>query len=98
MLKTISDELIKHLYELSQLQYEKDEAKEIKAELEEMLNYFAVLDEIDTSNMVEETKEEREESFPFRKDLASGNNGQEAALLNAPRKEDDYVIVPKTIK
>lgn len=41
MLKTISDELIKHLYELSQLQYEKDEAKEIKAELEEMLNYFA---------------------------------------------------------
>lgn len=97
MVKTISDEVIKHLYELSKLKYQEKEAQEIKRELEDMLNYFAVLDELDTSS-TKELEENRENEFPFREDFATNHKGQEAALVNAPVKEDHYIIVPKTIK
>lgn len=97
MEKNISNKLVRHIYELSKLKLDNNEVEEIKTGMEKMLNYFSVLDELDTKE-VEVLEDTLPQENPYRDDTASGTDGRKDSLQGAPQRVEDFFAVPKTIK
>ena len=92
MANKISDETIEYVGILAKLELsEKD-----KAEMEKMLDYIDVLNELDTDGI-----EPMSHVFPvnnvFREDVVTNGDGSSDTLANAPLMKDQSFKVPKTI-
>ncbi|MCR5623794.1 MAG: aspartyl/glutamyl-tRNA amidotransferase subunit C [Lachnospiraceae bacterium] len=53
--------------------------------------------DVNTGSQTDITAGKSEYQNVFREDTVSNENGQEAALYNAPVKKGEYIVVPKTI-
>ena len=73
-----------------------DKKEEAKADMEKMLDYIDVLNELDTDGI-----EPMSHVFPvqnvFREDVVTNGDNKEATLANAPLRKEDSFEVPKTI-
>ena len=72
------------------------EKEEAKADMEKMLDYIDVLNELDTDGI-----EPMSHVFPvnnvFREDVVTNGDGSSDTLANAPLMKDQSFKVPKTI-
>ena len=93
----IDTKLISYLEDLSSLALSDDEKARLSNDLEKILKYMARLDELDTSNIAE-----RSHPFDnvnsFQDDLVLPSFERELILKNAPNKNDETFIAPKTIE
>ena len=87
--------LVKRLETLSMVEVE-DKEKMAK-ELEEIVNFVEMLNELDTEN-IDATFSTIETSTPLREDEAVKSDVIETILANAPKSKDGYFIVPKIIE
>ena len=87
--------LIKRLENLSMVEVE-DKEKMAK-DLEEIVNFVEMLNELDTSN-IDATFSTIETSTPLREDNPVKSDVIETILSNAPKAKDGYFIVPKIIE
>lgn len=93
----ITDKTVDEIAHLARLQFEGEEKEAIKKDLNRMLEFMDVLNEVDTSStdpliyMTEETN-------VMRDDVIKSTITQEQALKNAPSKDSDYFKVPKVLK
>lgn len=96
MANKISDETIEYVGILAKLELSGEEKESAKADMEKMLDYIDILNELDT-----EGAEPLSHVFPvynvFREDVASQEDGSEDTLANAPVKKDNSFKVPRTI-
>jgi len=96
MANIISDETIEYVGILAKLELSAEERENAKKDIGEMLDYIDKLNELDTSGV-----EPMSHAFPvnnvFREDVPSGTDGREKTLANAPEREGDSFVVPKTI-
>jgi aspartyl-tRNA(Asn)/glutamyl-tRNA(Gln) amidotransferase subunit C len=92
----VTDELIDHLAHLSRLKFNDHEKVQIKSDLENMIDFFAVLSEVDTTN-VEPLLFMTDEVNVLRDDIAVDTITHEEALLNAPKKDADYFRISKVL-
>ena len=92
----VTDELIDHLAHLSRLKFNNQEKVQIKNDLENMIDFFAVLSEVDTTN-VEPLLFMTDEVNVLRDDIAVDTITHEEALLNAPKKDADYFRISKVL-
>ena len=92
----ITDELIDHLAHLSRLKFNDQEKEQIKSDLENMIDFFAVLSEVDTTN-VDPLLFMTDEVNVLRDDIAVDTITHEEALLNAPKKDADYFRISKVL-
>jgi aspartyl-tRNA(Asn)/glutamyl-tRNA(Gln) amidotransferase subunit C len=92
----VTDELIDHLAHLSRLKFNDQEKVQIKSDLENMIDFFAVLSEVDTTN-VEPLLFMTDEVNVLRDDIAVDTITHEEALLNAPKKDADYFRISKVL-
>lgn len=92
----VTDELIDHLAHLSRLKFNDQEKVQIKSDLENMIDFFAVLSEVDTTN-VEPLLFMTDEVNVLRDDIALDTITHEEALLNAPKKDADYFRISKVL-
>lgn len=96
MANVISDETIEYVGILAKLELDEEEKERAKKDMEEMLDYIDKLNELDTTNV-----EPMSHVFPvnnvFREDEVCENDGHEEALTNAPERNGDSFVVPKTI-
>lgn len=92
----VTDELIDHLAHLSRLKFNDQEKVQIKNDLEKMIDFFAVLSEVDTTN-VEPLLFMTDEVNVLREDIAVDTITHEEALLNAPKKDADYFRISKVL-
>jgi len=90
-----SVEDVYHVARLAKLMISEAEAEKFRREFEEILNYFDVLDEV--SQDVRPSFHVLEIKNIFRKDLPKEGLTHEAALQNAPRKEEGYFVGPKVV-
>lgn len=92
----IDDKLIAHLEDISCLALTDNEKNSLKSELQEILNNMTLFNEFNT-------KDAEECSHPgncvniFRDDEVQPSFEQELILMNAPAKNDNMFIVPKTV-
>ncbi|MCI9339543.1 MAG: Asp-tRNA(Asn)/Glu-tRNA(Gln) amidotransferase subunit GatC [Dorea sp.] len=96
MANKISDETIEYVGILAKLELSQKEKENARADMEKMLGYIDILNELDT-----EGAEPLSHVFPvynvFREDVASQEDGSEDTLANAPVKKDNSFKVPRTI-
>lgn len=96
MAQRISDEMIEYVGILAKLELSQDEKEQAKEDMEKMLDYIDMLNELDTSD-VEPMSHVFLVQNVFREDVVEVHDGHEEALANAPSAKDGGFKVPKTI-
>jgi len=93
----IDDKLLSYLEDLSCLTFSADEKTKLAKDLQEILDYMARLGELDTNGVVE-----RSHPFDnvndFRDDTVFPSFNRELILKNAPVRNDEAIIAPKTVE
>ena len=93
----IDKKLISDLAKLAKLNFNEKSSKAMQNDLKKIIGFVNKLSEIDTDN-VDPLIYLSEEINVLRKDNATSNLSQQEALKNAPKKDSDYILVPKVIK
>jgi len=92
----IDNKLISDLAKLAKLKFDEKSSKNMQADLKKIIGFIEKLSEIETEN-VDPLIYLSEELNVLRNDEVIENISQEKALSNAPKKDSDYIIVPKVI-
>ena len=93
----IDDKLIAYLEELSCLTLSADEKTRLTGDLQKILDYMARLGELDT-NGVPERSHPFDDVNAFRDDEVRPSFERALILRNAPAKNDEFIIAPKTVE
>lgn len=92
----IDEKIIEDVTVLAKLNLSEDEIEEIKEDMIKMLEYVDKLKKLDT-----EKAEPMYQIFStnniFRDDVVKNKDDREEILANAPERENDTIVVPKTI-
>jgi len=93
----IDDKLLSYLEDLSCLTLSDNEKTRLTKDLQEILDYMARLGEIDTNGVIE-----RSHPFDnvnvFRDDTVRPSFDRELILQNAPVRNEQCIIAPKTVE
>lgn len=89
-------EIIK-IANLAKLKFSDEELEKFTSQFNEILDYMAKLNEINTDN-VQPLSHPLEVTNVMREDELKNSVETKDALLNAPEKDEQYFLVPKVIK
>lgn len=96
MANIIDDATIDYVGILAKLELTSDEKEQAKKDMASMLDYIDKLGELDTTGI-----EPMSHVFPvenvMREDMVTNGDGSRQTLANAPERNDDAFIVPKTV-
>jgi len=93
----IDSKLISYLEDLSCLALSDGEKTSLTGDLQKILDYMARLGEIDT-NGVNERSHPFDDVNAFRDDEVRASFERELILKNAPVKNDEFTVAPKTVE
>ncbi len=95
----ITREIVRHTAELAKLDLDvlsEEEVSLLQTQLDEILEYVAQLDELDTTDVAATTHAVPIE-IPMRDDEPAPGPGRELILENAPQSEEGFFVVPRVI-
>lgn len=92
----IESSTVDKLAELAKLEFDASARKDIIDDLNRILAFVDKLNELDTEN-AEPLTYMTDETNVLRKDEVKQLITQEQALSNAPKKDSDYILVPKVL-
>lgn len=90
----IDKEFIEHLEQLSKIELTEDEKETVQSDLQKILSYMSMLDELDAK---EESSKDILKNI-LREDIVTPADKKHDIILNAPEKKDRYFKVPKTVE
>ena len=93
-MKRITSQEVKHVAKLAELGFSDDELERITPQLDKILDHIARVSGVDTEGIAP-TSHVLDIKNVFREDEVEEPLSQEAALKNAPDKEDEGFKVPK---
>jgi|GEM_PF-848093 len=93
----IDEKLIAYLEDLSYLTLSEEEKQRLAGDLREILGSMARLDELDTKGVPERSHPFDDVSF-FRDDEVKPSFDRELILQNAPDRDYETFIAPKTVE
>lgn len=92
----ITPDLIKYLVKLARITLTEDEEKKVGNELQDILTYIDMLNELDTDGV-----EAMSHCFPvtnvMREDEVQPSMSADEIVANAPESQDGCFVVPKTV-
>lgn len=92
----ITPDLIKYLESLARITLSEDEEKKVGTELQDILTYIDMLNELDTDGV-----EAMSHCFPvtnvMREDVVQPSMTPDEITANAPEAQDGCFVVPKTV-
>lgn len=88
---------IRKIAHLARLEFNEEKAQEMLQDLNKILNWMDQLRELNTEQ-VEPLVHMSEEVNVLRDDVAQNTITHDEALLNAPKKDSDYIRVPKVME
>jgi aspartyl-tRNA(Asn)/glutamyl-tRNA(Gln) amidotransferase subunit C len=92
----IDKKLISDLAKLAKLDFDDKSSLDMQDDLKKIIGFVDKLSEINTDN-IEPLVYLSEELNVMRDDMEVQNLTQENALKNAPKKDSDYILVPKIL-
>ena len=93
----ISEQEVKKIAELSRLSLSSDELKERTQDMNNILNYMDILNEINTDD-VEELYNVNDMNNTLRDDSFEESLDKKDVLKNSPSSNKDYIEVPLIVK
>lgn len=97
MVPIITDEVIEHISNLAKLELSEEEKRQVKQDMEKMLDYIDQLKELDTTG-VEAMSHAISVGNVFREDVVGNGDDRAAILRNAPSVKAGAFKVPRTIE
>jgi aspartyl-tRNA(Asn)/glutamyl-tRNA(Gln) amidotransferase subunit C len=94
---TIAKEMIQRVATLARLALSQEETSLFSAQLDNILSYVELLNEIDNRD-VEETLQVIPMNCPLRADEVTPSLPREQMLASAPRHHEEFFLVPKIIE
>jgi len=88
---------VHYIADLARLELSDDEARAMKGDLDQILDYVATLEGLDTEG-IEPTAHAIPLPTPARADEAEAGIDPELALRNAPERDESAFVVPKVIE
>ena len=82
---------------LARLKLDKDKKEKITKDLQNIINFVAELQDIDTKDIAP-LANPLEKVAPKREDSVTSKNRKEAFLSNSPESDQDYFMVPKVVE
>jgi aspartyl-tRNA(Asn)/glutamyl-tRNA(Gln) amidotransferase subunit C len=92
----ITTETLHKISNLARLEFNPADEAKLMADLNKILDWVAMLQEVDTEG-VEPLIHLSEEINVFRPDEVRNELARKNALLNAPQKDEEYFKVPKVL-
>lgn len=92
----ITKELVEYISELSRIELKADQKEKIEKDLNVIINYMDILNKLDTSD-VEPMSHVFSVSNVMRDDVVLPSFDRDRLLSNAPKHNDESVIVPKVV-
>ncbi len=92
----IDDEMIDYIGILAKLELSDEEKELAKKDMEDMLEYVEVLNELDTED-IEPMINVHSYNNVFREDIVTHEDDRDNMLYNAPSVRDNQYVVPKTV-
>lgn len=92
----ISNEIVDYVGILAKLELSENEKNQAKEDMEKMLGYIDILNEVDTTGITDIKYLDSRDNI-FREDEIKDAGIKEEILENAPNIRDDMFCVPKTI-
>lgn len=93
----ITDETIDYVAALAKLHLNEGQKAKAKIDLENILSYMEVMNELNTDDM-----EPMSHAYPitnvYREDIVTNGDSRDELLANAPAKKDGCFLVPKTVE
>ena len=93
----ISEQEVKKIAELSRLSLSSDELKKRTEDMNNIIHYMDILNEINTDN-VEELYNVHDMNNTLRDDSFEESLDKKDVLKNSPSSNEDYIEVPLTVK
>jgi aspartyl-tRNA(Asn)/glutamyl-tRNA(Gln) amidotransferase subunit C len=93
----ITEETVKYAAALAKLTVTEEEKQKVAKDLENILDYIATMDELDTEG-VEPMSHVLPVKNVFREDIVVNQDDREQLLINAPKSKDGSFAVPKTVE
>ncbi len=94
---SVSEKEVRYVADLARLQLSENEVQNLAKDMNDILGYMDLLNELDTEN-VEPLEHVIELKSRLRTDEAKTPLSHEDALKNAPDADSDYFRVPKVIE
>lgn len=94
---SVTEKDVKYIANLARLQLDENDVSSLAGDMNKILGYMDLLDELDTEN-VEPLEHVIDLESRLRKDEANEPLSHEDALKNAPDADSDYFRVPKVIE
>jgi aspartyl-tRNA(Asn)/glutamyl-tRNA(Gln) amidotransferase subunit C len=94
---SVNREDVLYMANLARLNLPEDEVELLARDMNRILKYMELLNEVDTSN-VQPLQHVVESDEHFREDVAKEPLGHELALKNAPDADTDFFRVPRVIE
>ena len=92
----INDDLVQHIAHLARLEFQGEDLKAIKGDMQNIISFMDKLSELDTEE-IEPLIFMSDEVNVLREDLVEQTVTSEQALKNAPKKDSDYFRIPKVL-
>jgi len=92
----INDDLVQHIAHLARLEFQGEDLKAIKGDMQNIISFMDKLSELDTEE-VEPLIFMSDEVNVLREDLVEKTVTSAEALKNAPKKDSDYFRIPKVL-
>lgn len=89
--------MIDYVAALAKLQLTEEEKERAKEDLDNILAFMEIMNELDTSGM-EPMSHAFKVTNVFREDVVENGDDRENILANAPAKKEGCFVVPKTVE
>jgi aspartyl-tRNA(Asn)/glutamyl-tRNA(Gln) amidotransferase subunit C len=93
----VSTALVEKLAHLARLHFTKEELENYRGDLQNMIAFVEQLNAVNTTN-IQPLMHMGDAVNNLREDLIEGSIERSEALLNAPKTDGEYFVVPKVIK
>ena len=94
---SIDNSTVKKVAKLARLKVEAKEEKNIKNELNNILEWVDKLQKVDTEN-IDPMLSVSNEPMPMREDMVTSKLDNKQILSNAPEKKAGFFVVPKVVE
>lgn len=94
---SVTKDDVRKVARLSRIAVDEAHLEELAGELNGILGWIDQLNEVDISG-VEPMTSIVETKLPMREDVVTDGNIQDQVLANAPRTEDGFFVVPKSVE
>jgi aspartyl-tRNA(Asn)/glutamyl-tRNA(Gln) amidotransferase subunit C len=93
----VDRKMVRRIARLARIKVSEEDVPRLESELNSILKWIEMLNEVDTTN-VEPLTSVVKMQMKMREDVVTAGKDPDAVIVNAPRTDDSFYVVPKVVE